>query len=271
MAKPPQTARSILAREWRVLKPLLWLGLAGLAVLAAALALRGVTGVARTPKPMQIHAEETLALEDVEFRELPGPPEGADPAFACTQVYEIRLKDPARAFSHDFALNFTKEAPKDAAVARMDGARWTPLEGTPAPQAGVSFRVQARAPGVYALGVFRAAQPAPADGTVARLREGKPEPLPGLTLRAWEGPRKVGEVVRLSLDGRLPEDLHEDEVRLLWFAGGAEGADDGVEDAMGREFAWVPSQPGATQIRFVGRTVDGTMLLQGALTVTVTE
>ena len=269
MAKAAETPRSILAREWRVLKPLLWLGLAGCAILAVALAFRGVTGVARVPKPMQIHAQEALALDDIEFRELPGPPEGADPAFACTQVYEVRLKDPARSFSHDFTLNFSKDTPKDAAVARLDGKQWLRLDGEAAPQTGVSYRVQGRQPGVYALGQFQAAAPAtPGEAGVARLREGKPEPVPGLTLRAWEGPRRVGEVVRLSLEGRLPEDLPEDEVRLLWFVGDSE---DGVEDAMGREFAWVPSEKGTALIRFVGRTPDGTRLLQGELTLAVSE
>ena len=270
MAQQPTSRKSILFLEWRVLKPLVWLLLAGLALFAGAWTMLNLSQRnGKAPKPVQIHADERLDPSELEFEILAEAPSTSSGQFQAITIYRIRLRADAGSLSHPLTLNFlqadepeTRPGFGPLVVAKLAGDAWRLLEGaSPGSHPAVVLSIEVEGPGTYALGRFREADTPGATTNrvqVSRIAEGRRVAVEGLFIVAERTRLARGTSTEIRLEGEPPEDL-----RLLWFD--SDDSLDGLEDGIGRTHRFIASEPGRTTIVFLGRRPGGEVVLRAEL------
>lgn len=286
MGAAKTTPRSILASEMKGLKPLLWLFVVSVGLLAASVLLLDLWKPAapRPPKPVQIHADERLSPEQIHFKQSDMAPESAPADFRPMLVYEVTLEEGA-AFSHPYVLNFLAGSPRDASadegaltVAELTAEGWREVEAKQSEHPAIVRFVEVDHPGIFALGRFvisggetaRPKHELPRRASLSLQVEGRAVPLSGAWIETDRTGLKVGEDATIALGGELPESLDREALRLLWFDSPQE-AESGLERAMGESYRFVATAPGAVRVVFVARTVEGAEVLRAELELSVGE
>ncbi|MCC6574345.1 MAG: hypothetical protein IT462_11195 [Planctomycetes bacterium] len=152
-------AGGILAREWRILKPMPWLLMAAAGVLVFATVYPSLRGES-PPAPLVIHKEEKLAPAEIDFEILKELAAFAD-SFRPLVAYRVAPKE-GKAFSHPFTLNFQGDAvsgvwkhPAKPALAKLEDGKWvlSKAELTDKTSGATRyFAAEFTIPGTYALG-----------------------------------------------------------------------------------------------------------------------